>query len=105
MIIDVKRKVSTGMPNNLTIVDRNRVKKVKLAIKPTTTPSGLFLPEVSTEDESIIGSIGRIHGERIVAIPAKKAKAKSRIIYMMFFNSSLVLPPFHLVISLPSWSI
>jgi hypothetical protein len=46
-----------------------------------------------------------MQGDRMVTIPAKNAKAISRIIYMMFFRSSSVLPPFHLVTSLPSRSI
>jgi hypothetical protein len=64
------------MPNNLTRVERKRVKKVKLKIKPVTMPYGrrrLALP--GREDERMIGKIGRIQGERMVMIPAKKAKA------------------------------
>ena len=80
IIIDANLRVSAGIPLSLTIVERKRVKKVKLAMNPVTTPSGRFFPEESTEEESIIGSIGRMQGERIVTIPARKAKAKSRII-------------------------
>ena len=70
------RNVSAGMPVHVMIVLRNNVKKVKLKINPVTTPSGFFFPPVRVPDKTI-GSIGRIHGERIVIIPAKNAKAMS----------------------------
>ena len=70
------------MPKALTKLERKRVKKVKLAINPTTTPNGRDFPisSVPIVEERIIGRIGRIHGERIVTIPAKNAKAISKII-------------------------
>ena len=80
MIIDIKRNVSAGMPVIFTIDARKRVKKVKLAIKPMTTPSGRFLPDESAEEERIIGNIGRIQGESIVTIPARNAKIISKSI-------------------------
>jgi len=65
------RKESAGIPNNLTIEDKKRVKKVKLATKPSTTPRGRVRPELT---ERTRGRMGKIQGERIVTIPARKAK-------------------------------
>lgn len=75
--MEKNRKLSAGMPLKFTKVDKNNVKKVKLVTKPVTTPSGLIFPESSTEDDSIIGRIGRIQGDKTVIIPAKKAKVMS----------------------------
>ncbi|OGH11687.1 MAG: hypothetical protein A3B38_03290 [Candidatus Levybacteria bacterium RIFCSPLOWO2_01_FULL_36_13] len=80
MATDKFRRKSEGIPLIFTIVDKNRVKKVKLKIKPNTIPNGLFLPDVSTEEDNITGSIGKMHGERIVTIPAIKAKTAKAII-------------------------
>jgi len=57
------------------------VKKVKLRINPATMPYGRrwLLPSLADEAR-IIGKIGRIHGERIVTTPARKAKTVSMII-------------------------
>ncbi len=73
------RSDSAGIPLNLTIDERKSVKKVKLKTKPTTTPKDLLFPAVSTEEERIIGKIGKIQGESIVTIPAKNAKDTSII--------------------------
>jgi hypothetical protein len=63
--------MSEEIPVSLTIVARNSVKIVKLRINPKTIPRGFLLdPKLP---ESTIGRIGKIHGERIVIIPAKKA--------------------------------
>src|SRR3989344_5675370 len=95
-------KESAGIPLRRTRVERKRVKKVKLAIKPTTTPRGLRFPELSTEEDKITGSIGKMHGERMVTIPAKKANASSKIMrYLILNNNSSICPPFHLVTSSP----
>ena len=66
------------------MVDKNRVKKVKLKINPKTTPKGFDLPIFWSPivDDRIIGRIGKIQGESIVTIPARKAKAVSRIIIL-----------------------
>ena len=76
------RSESAGKPLNETIVERKSVKKVKLRIKPRTTPKGrafpVFWPPI--DDESTIGNIGKIHGLRTVTIPAKNANATSKII-------------------------
>lgn len=72
------------MPDTFTIEERKRVKKVKLAINPMTTPRGRFFPELSTDEDKIIGSIGNIQGERIVTTPAKNAKRISKIILFNF---------------------
>jgi hypothetical protein len=78
---------SPGIPLAVTIVERKSVKKVKLRIKPVITPSGrafpLSFPPIV--EESTIGNIGKIHGDRIVTTPAKKAKIIRRII--CFYNS------------------
>ncbi len=70
------------MPLRLTIVERNSVKNVKLRIKPMTTPRGRAFPEFSPliVEDRMIGKMGRIHGERIVTIPASNANAVSIII-------------------------
>ena len=76
------RRTSGDMPLALTSVERKRVKKVKLAINPTTTPKGRARP-VSfppIEEERMMGSIGNIQGESIVTIPARNANAMSSII-------------------------
>ena len=44
--IDNSLKLSAGIPDNLTIVDKNSVKKVKLKTKPITIPIGLILPKL-----------------------------------------------------------
>lgn len=71
------RSESEGMPRILTMVERNRVKKVKLRIKPKTIPSGRandgFMPGLLIPEERIIGNTGKMQGERIVTSPARKA--------------------------------
>jgi len=79
-----ERRESAGILKKLTREDKNRVKKVKEAIKPRTTPSGFLLPDLSTE-ERIIGRSGRIQGERIVTNPAMKANTIKRIIFRLYF--------------------
>ncbi len=79
LIIEMLRSTSTEIPVSLTIAERKSVKNVKLSIKPVTIPSGLFFP-VATLPESTIGRIGKIHGDRIVTIPARKANASKSII-------------------------
>lgn len=73
---------SAGMPLKETIVERKRVKKVKLRINPMTTPSGRDFPVSCPPmvDERTIGKIGKIHGESTVTIPAKNANMMSNII-------------------------
>ena len=64
------------------------MKNVKLAINPVTTPSGRDLP-VSLPpivEESMIGSTGRMQGERIVTIPAMNAKMMSKNILFNIFQ-------------------
>ena len=67
------RNVSEGIPVSRTIVDKKSVKKVKLATNPTTIPTGRALPP-TTELDKTIGRTGSMQGERIVTIPAIKAK-------------------------------
>ena len=79
--MEKRRSESAGIPISLTMVDKNRVNMVKLAIKPNTTPMGLFLPP-TWADERIMGRRGKIQGDKIVTIPAKKAKIIRRSIVM-----------------------
>ena len=73
------------MPLKLTIVERNRVKNVKLRTNPITTPIGrdfpISLPPI-VEDRTI-GRIGKIQGDKIVMTPAKNANAISNIIILL----------------------
>ncbi|GIK84131.1 MAG: hypothetical protein BroJett025_07530 [Patescibacteria group bacterium] len=71
------------MPVFLTMIDKNRVKKVKLPTKPATTPRGLLFPP-EREPLRTIGNMGKIHGDRIVTNPAKKAKSISKIILIYY---------------------
>lgn len=81
------RSESAGIPNALTIEERNRVKNVKLRINPTTIPYGLFLLDGSLTDEArITGRIGRMHGERIVTTPARNANIINIIILFYVLN-------------------
>ena len=63
------------------MVVRKSVKKVKLRIKPRIIPKGRFLSPLTLA--RTIGRIGRMHGERIVTIPAKKANRSKRIILLI----------------------
>ena len=73
---EIVRKTEDDTPLILTMVERKRVKKVKLAINPNTTPTGreipVFFPPIV--EERTIGRTGKIQGESIVTIPAKNAK-------------------------------
>ena len=83
MIIENVLKTSAEIPLIFANVARKRVKNVKLRINPVTIPKGFFrLPVI--ELERMIGSMGRIQGERIVTIPAKKAKKKSTSIVIAY---------------------
>ena len=77
--IETPRSKLGETPVARTILERNKVKKVKLATNPITTPKGLFLPSPIVE-ERMIGNSGKMQGERIVTIPARNAKAKRIII-------------------------
>lgn len=74
---EINLKKSADTPKALTIVVRNNVKKVKLAIKPIITPIGRLLPGSSPGkvEDRIMGNIGSMHGESMVTIPAKNEKA------------------------------
>jgi hypothetical protein len=72
-ITEIDLSASAETPVALTIVARNKVKKVKLMTKPVTMPIGFLLPS-ATDPERITGKIGKIQGDRIVTTPAKKAK-------------------------------
>lgn len=78
-------RASGGTPLSRTIVERKSVKKVKLRIKPMTTPRGrdflVSLPPIV--EVRIIGNIGRIQGESTVIIPAKNANVRSKIICLL----------------------
>jgi len=72
------------IPITLTTVVKNRVKKVKLNIKPATTPKGLRLPP-TTELDNTIGNMGNIQGDKMVTIPPMNAKIKSSNILFNIF--------------------
>jgi hypothetical protein len=61
------------------MLDKKRVKKVKLVINPATTPSGRFFPPVRVPDNTT-GRMGRMQGERIVTTPPMNANKRRRII-------------------------
>ena len=77
--IEKLRKESAGIPKDLTIKLRNKVKNVKLKINPVTTPNGLFLPPVRELDKTT-GRIGKIHGDKIVTSPPRNANTNNKII-------------------------
>ena len=83
----------------LTIVDKNNVKKVKLKTNPVMTPIGLALPiwVVPILEDKIIGSIGKMQGERIVTIPAKNAKTISKIIIQNKDSLTAFVLYYHLI--------
>lgn len=104
IMIEVNLSKSAEIPVALTISDRNKVKRVKLKINPITIPKG-FLRDPKLPERTI-GRIGRMHGERIVMTPAKKANARRIImLYLMLAKSSSICPPFHFLISFPVESI
>jgi hypothetical protein len=80
--MDIVRNESAGIPLNLTKIDKNSVKKVKLRINPSTTPKGLYFFPSPAEDK-IMGSRGSIQGDRTVTIPAKNANVISNIIFTL----------------------
>jgi hypothetical protein len=82
--------VSAGIPLRRTIVERNKVKNVKLNTNPVTTPNGLDFPILCPPivELSMIGRIGRIQGDSIVAIPAKKEKMISNSIVFLTIDNS-----------------
>jgi hypothetical protein len=67
------------------MLDRKRVKNVKLKTNPVTIPKGLLLPLVSKEDERIIGKTGSIQGDNIVTTPATNANITKIIILLFYF--------------------
>ena len=79
--MEKKRRLSEGSPVAFTIEDKKSVKKVKLRINPVIMPRGFFLSP-SIVPERTIGKTGRIHGERTVTIPARKAKPINKIILL-----------------------
>lgn len=87
------RKKSAGIPKILTMEVKNKVKKVKLATKPIITPTGRvqFPTCPPIMEVNIIGSMGKIQGERIVTTPAKKANA-TRIIIEQFYQEACQVP-------------
>lgn len=73
MMTETILNVSAEMPKDLTSVERKSVKKVKLAMNPMTIAIGRFLSPV-IDPLNTIGRMGKMHGERIVTNPARKAK-------------------------------
>lgn len=78
---------SEDMPVSLTIDDKNRVKKVKLMIKPITTPKGLFFP-LSIPPDNTIGNTGNIQGDKMVINPAMNANMMRIIILNYYYYSN-----------------
>jgi hypothetical protein len=68
-------RASGGMPRDWTMAVRARVKRVKLATKPVTTPRGLDLPPAAPPERTM-GRTGRMQGESIVITPERKAKPR-----------------------------
>ena len=77
---------SAGIPLICTMVERKSVNSVKLEMNPTTTPVGRALPVflLPTDDERMIGRMGRMHGDKIVTTPAKNANAISNIMIVFY---------------------
>ena len=75
MMPAIIRRIFAGIPVARTIVVKKRVNKVKLKIKPRIIPKGRFFPPLRDPDKTI-GRTGRMQGDRIVTIPARKAKKK-----------------------------
>jgi hypothetical protein len=75
IITDTSLKVSADIPKLLTRTARKSVKKVKLKINPRTIPNGFLCPP--TLPDRTIGKMGSIQGDKIVTIPAIKAKSVS----------------------------
>jgi hypothetical protein len=82
-IIDRDLRLDPVIPRPLTIPTKKSVKNVKLDIKPIITPIGRceLFGSPPKEDDKIIGSMGKIHGDKIVTKPAKKANKQRRIIH------------------------
>jgi len=69
------RRVPEGIFNRETSEVNNRVKIVKLPMKPIITPTGRFFPPILPERTT--GKTGKIQGERMVTMPDKKANSSS----------------------------
>jgi hypothetical protein len=76
--IDTSRRLFAEIPDNWTKLDKKSVKKTKLATNPVTTPRGFCL--LPSAEDKIIGSKGKIQGDKTVTTPAKKAKTIRNII-------------------------
>jgi hypothetical protein len=72
--IAIERKKSGDMPKSFTRAASARVKKVKLAITPHTTPRGRKRP-LPAPAANKAGSTGSTQGDSTVATPARKAKS------------------------------
>ena len=70
---------SVDRPSARASENENTAKKVKLVMNPTITPRGLCFP-LKNDPDNTIGKIGRIQGESMVTMPAKKAKTSKIII-------------------------
>lgn len=89
IITEAILKVSRGIPNKLTMVDKKSVKKVKLKTKPVTIPNGRDLPKFlpAREEDKTIGNSGKIQGESTVTNPARKANSKSKAMFDKYIRS------------------
>ena len=94
----ILRKLASR-PVSLTMVERAMVKIVKLAINPKMIPSDLWRLLVLPVARRI-GWSGRIQGERIVTMPARKANMISISIEISIPNSDMGCPTLQLTYSL-----
>ena len=67
------------IPKACTRAVKDKVKKLKLNIKPKIIPNGLHFPRRVLAD-NMAGRIGKMQGERIVNKPAKNAKRVNKAI-------------------------
>ena len=70
----MNRSRSGEIPVDRTIDVSVSVKMVKLTIRPIPTPSGRNLP-LDAPAAKTMGMMGRIHGERMVQMPARRENA------------------------------
>lgn len=79
-----KRKILGSKGIIFTIYDSERVKKAKLTMTPIVMPNAFFFPPV-VEDDKTIGSIGQIHGAKMVTRPERKAKSSKTVMIKSSF--------------------
>jgi hypothetical protein len=73
------RRAPVDIPRAFARVNEKTAKKVKLRIKPVTTPRGRHFP-FDSEPDRTMGRIGRMHGDSIVTSPPINENPSNRII-------------------------